>query len=327
MGLREDVLRALWRAEGPLSGEKLAGTLGVSRAAVWKTVAALREEGYEITSRTNRGYTLETAPELLSEAEILEGCAPERVRLYLLPEVDSTSNYAKRLALEGVEEAVVIAETQTGGRGRLGRSFSSPAGSGLYLSVLTRPPLEMAECAVLTACVGVAVCDAVEEVAGRRPAIKWTNDPQFDGKKLCGILTELSTEGESGRILSLVMGIGINVSQTEEEFGALSDIATSIALATGKKVRRAALAAAVIRAVRKMERTLLEEGAAGYIDRYRADCSTIGRAVTVIGPRGERPARALAVTDRAELLVEYEDGTREALSSGEVSVRPAADAK
>lgn len=323
MGKREQILEALWRSETPVSGERLAAALGVSRAAVWKEIAALREEGYEIESRTNRGYRLCAAPDVLSEAEILALSAPAAPRLYLLPEVDSTSTYAKRLALEGVREAVVIAERQTGGRGRLGRSFASPAGKGLYLSALIRPPLETADCALVTACAGVAVCDAVEELAGRRPSIKWTNDPQFDGKKLCGILTELSTEGESGRVLSLVVGVGINVSQTETDFGELAGSATSIVLSTGKQVRRAALAAAVIRALTRMERALHEEGTERYITQYRADCSTVGKAVTVITPRGRRAARALAVTDRAELLVEYEDGSREALSSGEVSVRPA----
>lgn len=315
-------MRALLRAEGYLSSAQLCRELSVSRTAVWKAVEALRAEGYEIESKTNLGYRLTDAPDLLTEAEIGEHCALGARQLFILPEVDSTSTYAKRLALEGASEAVVLAESQTGGRGRLGRSFSSPKGRGLYLSILTRPPLETAECALITACVGVAVCDAIEQVCGRRPAIKWTNDLQFDGKKLCGILTELTTEGESGRVLSLVMGIGINVAQSEAEFGELAEIATSIRLATGREVRRAVLAAAVIREVERMTEALAGGGVDDYLTRYRSDCSTVGKRVTVIGPREKREALALDVTERAELVVRYDDGTEEALSSGEVSVRP-----
>ena len=219
---RETVLSLLLAHPGEyLSGAAMSRTLGVSRAAVWKAIEALRQEGYEITSAPNRGYRLESAPDRVREGELsghLAGCLVGS-RLLCLDTIDSTNTEAKRQAMAGAPEGlVVLAEEQTGGRGRLGRSFQSPRGCGLYLTALLRPQLPPIEVVDFTAWVAVAVCDGIQAACGVRPRIKWTNDIVLEGKKLCGILTEMGLENEINALQYLVTGIGVNVNQRPEDF-------------------------------------------------------------------------------------------------------------
>ncbi len=254
---REAVLSLLREQEGTyLSGEAMSRALGISRAAVWKAVEALRAEGYEIHSAPNRGYRLSSAPDKLREGELrgpLSGCLVGR-ELLCLDVIDSTNTECKRRAVSGAPEGlVVIADKQTGGRGRLGRSFQSPPGCGLYLSALLRPRLEPQAVTDFTAWVAVAVCDGVEAACGLRPRIKWTNDLVVEGRKLCGILTELGLESETNALEYLVTGIGINVNHCPEDFSQeVRPMAASLAQALGHKVRRAELAAQVILALDRM---------------------------------------------------------------------------
>lgn len=322
---RDRVLTCLKESGGQFcSGEKMSRELGLSRAAVWKAVEALRQDGYEIISVPNRGYRLEASPDRLSAGELagaLAGCTLGG-KLVCLDSVDSTNNYAKKLADEGAPHGtVVLTELQTGGRGRQGKSFSSPAGKGLYLSVLLRPELPPAEVIDLTAWTAVAVCGALEEVTGERPGIKWTNDLILHSKKLCGILTEMGLEAESGQLQYVVIGIGINISQTAEDFGAeLAPIATSLELAMGRPVRRAELAAAVIR---HLDRMMLDFPAkrAEYLARYRDACVTTGHEVRLIQRGESRTAFAENIDESFALVVRHEDGTRETITAGDVSVR------
>lgn len=322
---RDRVLALLKESGGNYcSGEKMSQALGLSRAAIWKAVDALRQEGYGISSVPNRGYRLENSPDRLSAGELagaLKGCTIG-ANLICLDRVDSTNNYAKKLADEGAPHGtVVLSDLQTGGRGRRGNSFLSPAGKGLYLSVLLRPELPPMDVIDLTAWVAVAVCDAVEEVAGERPGIKWTNDIILRQKKLCGILTELSLEGESGQLHYVVAGIGINVSQNAEDFGdEVSQVAISLEQALGRKVRRADLAAAVIRALDRLDRDFPEKKA-DYLARYRAGCLTTGHEVRLIQKGQARTAFAESIDDDFALVVRWSDGSREAITAGDVSVR------
>ena len=307
-----------------LSGEEMSRRLGVSRAAVWKAIETLRQEGYEISSAPNRGYRLEAAPDRVREGELrgpLTGCVIGS-SLSCLDVIDSTNTECKRLAMSGAPHGLaVLAEEQTGGRGRLGRSFQSPRGGGLYLSVLLRPDLPPAEVVDFTAWVAVAVCDGVEAACGVRPRIKWTNDLVLNGKKLAGILTELGLESETNSLQCLVTGIGINVNQGEEDFeGEVRDIATSLALALGRPVRRSHLAAEVLKALDRMYAGF-PHNKEEYLEKYRADCMTPGNQVQLITPVSRQEATALAIDDQFRLVVELPDGTRKALSTGEVSVR------
>ena len=249
---RETVLSLLLAHPGEyLSGAAMSRTLGVSRAAVWKAIEALRQEGYEITSAPNRGYRLESAPDRVREGELsghLAGCLVGS-RLLCLDTIDSTNTEAKRQAMAGAREGlVVLAEEQTGGRGRLGRSFQSPRGCGLYLTALLRPQLPPIEVVDFTAWVAVAVCDGIQAACGVRPRIKWTNDIVLEGKKLCGILTEMGLENEINALQYLVTGIGVNVNQRPEDFSPdVRPIAASLFNVLGRPVRRSELAVQIIR--------------------------------------------------------------------------------
>lgn len=322
--MKDDVLRLLSESQGYLSGAEMSRKLGVTRAAVWKAIEALRQEGYAIESGTNRGYRLAEATTNLSRREILrhlEGC-PWGKDIQVLEEVDSTSNQAKLQAAAGAPEGtVVIADTQTGGRGRLGRSFSSPKGMGMYLSAVLRPHAEPAQLLHLTCAVAVAVCDAVEKTVGVRPGIKWTNDPVIGNRKLCGILTELALEAEINEVQYAVVGIGVNCQQRQEDFDeAIRDVACSLAMATGKPVDRNLLTANCIRELEVLSRNYLAEKAR-YMAQYRKDCVTVGKQIQVVRGENVRRGFALNVDDDGGLLVAFEDGKTETVSAGEVSVR------
>ena len=219
---REKVLSLLLeQGDRYVSGEAMSRALGISRAAVWKAIEALRQEGYVIRSAPNRGYRLENAPDRVREGELSGPLAGCRVggHLLCLETIDSTNTEAKRQAMAGAPDGlVIVSEEQTGGRGRRGRSFQSPKGKGLYLTALLRPRLDPSQVADITAWVAVAVCDGIEAACGVRPQIKWTNDLVLNGKKLCGILTELGLESESNDLDYLITGIGINVNHTPEDF-------------------------------------------------------------------------------------------------------------
>lgn len=249
----------------------------------------------------------------------LPGNFPWQVNWY--DTVDSTNTKAKALARDGAPHGtVLIAGAQTAGRGRMGRSFSSPAGLGLYLSVILRPGCKAEELMHLTCAAGVAACDAVLSVSGCRPGIKWINDLVAEKKKLGGILTELSVDAGTGLVSYAVIGIGINCNHRPEDFPPeLRDIAVSLKTVTGKAVEISRLAAALVTALYAMDQTLLS-GRDAMMARYRADCVTLGQQVRVIGQE-TRNATALDVDQAGGLVVRYENGDIETVSSGEVSVR------
>ncbi|OUQ55454.1 biotin--[acetyl-CoA-carboxylase] ligase [Flavonifractor sp. An112] len=320
--LRDEVL-ALLKAQGgaPLSGEAMSQKLGVSRAAVWKAMEGLRQEGYVISSAPRRGYALEASPDLLSPGELMNPDRRVGSRLVCLDTVDSTNNEVKRRAVDDVPDGLaVVSARQTGGRGRRGRSFVSPPG-GLYLSALLRPNCPLEQVSALTAWSAVAVCDAVEALCGVRPGIKWPNDVIWEGRKLSGILTELELEGETAALRYVVVGIGVNLTQTEADFGPqVAPVAISMAQALGRAPRRAEMAAALLDALDRLDRDFPGQWDR-WLERYRAGCITLGRQIKVVRGSEERIGRAVEVDDQFALVVEWADGTREALSSGEVSVR------
>ena len=321
--LRDDVLALLRQQKGaPLSGEAVSRALGVSRAAVWKAMERLRQEGYLISSAPRKGYWLERSPDRLSAGELARPGRRVGRELVCLETVDSTNNDLKRRAVgEAPDGLVVVAEEQTGGRGRRGRSFASPAGKGLYLSALLRPSCTLEQLPALTAWSAVAVCDAVEALCGVRPGIKWPNDVILDGRKLCGILTELELEAETAALRHVVVGVGINLTQTAADFGPeVAPVAVSLAQALGRAPRRAEMAAAVLAALDELYAAFPAERAA-WLERYRADCLTLGRTVRLLRAGEEEEAFAEAVDDAFALVVRRADGSREAVSSGEVSVR------
>ena len=250
-----------------------------------------------------------------------ESCPWQDTVLYF-ESTDSTNTRAKELAAAGAPHGtVLIADHQTGGRGRLGRSFLSPAGTGVYLSVILRPHCPPAQLMHLTCAAAVALCDAVEDTAGIRPGIKWTNDLVYGGRKLAGILTELRLTPE-GLAEYAVVGAGINCCQQIEDFpGELQAMAGSLSMAAERPIDRARVAAAMIRSLYEMDQKLLTEKEA-IMDRYRRDCITLGREVSLLKADGSvRYGTALNVDDEGALVVRFRDGNVEAVNSGEISIR------
>ena len=243
---------------------------------------------------------------------------PWRDLLQVHEALDSTNTHAKELARQGAAAGtVIIAQTQSAGRGRLGRSFHSPADTGLYFSLILRPDCKPEQLMHLTCAAAVAACDAVERACGLRPGIKWINDLTLEGKKLGGILTELSFGGD-GRVSSAVIGIGINVKK--ESFPReLQPIACSLA-DFAPQPELSALAAELMLSLEEMSRSLLSDRA-GLMDRYRKDCITTGRQVRIIGADSIRTGLAEAIQDDGSLQVLFDDGQRKTVNSGEVSVR------
>ena len=322
--IQEQVL-ALLKASGTdyLSGQDISRRLGISRAAVWKAVEALRQDGYRIDSLTRRGYRLAGGPDVLRPGELtgqLKDCLVGR-ELVCLDETDSTNTELKRRALAGAAEGLaLIARKQTGGRGRQGRSFLSPEG-GLYLSILLRPPLDPTRAVDLTAWAAVAVCDGVEEACGVRPQIKWPNDILLSGKKLCGILTEMEVEGETGALQWVIVGIGTNIDLDPQVLPPEAAAAATSLAREGLSVRRSDLAVCQLRALDRMYRDFLAGNRARWLARYRADCATLGRQAVLLRRGTQEEVFAQEVDDQFRLVVRHADGSLEAVSSGEVSVR------
>ena len=323
---KDQVLAILAAEKTYISGEKISSLLGISRAAVNTAVKALRKEGYIIASSTNRGYFLESSPDLLNAGSIGMYLDDERMKTVLvLDKIDSTNKKLREMAYEGVPDGqVVIADSQTGGRGRKGRSFSSPPNVGIYFSILLRPDMQPKDAVTITAWTAISIARAVQRVCGVNVGIKWVNDLILNTKKICGILTEMSIESESGNIDSIIIGIGINVNNKRSDFPPeLADIATSLYIETGKSFSRAALAAAMVEEMDRM-RDAWPEKKEEYLRAYREMNITTGKEISVITLGVEKApaaAKAIAINDDFSLLVEYKDGTRENLSSGEVSIR------
>ena len=217
---------------------------------------------------------------------------------------------------------MILAGQQTGGRGRSGRSFQSPPGKGLYLTALLRPTAAPAAVLPVTALAAVAACRAIERICGLRPGVKWTNDLVLDTRKLVGILTEMGVDGETGVLQYVAVGIGINLNQTQADFsGAVADMATSLRMVLGRTVSRAELAVALMEELDRLYAALLTQDSAPWLAEDRRSCDTLGHPVRILGSGPERVAYAEEIDDAFGLVVRYDDGRRETIRSGEVSVR------
>lgn len=247
---------------------------------------------------------------------------PWRDAIQIFDTIDSTNTRAKLLAENGAPQGtILIADTQTGGRGRRGRSFHSPAGTGIYLSLILRPNCFPDELMHLTCAAAVSVCDAVEDVTGLRPGIKWINDLVFGKRKLAGILTELGFQSGTGRVAYAVIGIGINCCQSIEDFPPdIRDMAGSLYTATEKSVSREQVAASILLQLQKMNDTLLS-GKDAMMEHYRKDCVTLGKEISLVRGDEIRHGTALTIDPQGALVVRFPDGHTEAVNSGEVSVR------
>ena len=283
-------------------------------AAVSEAAAALTAQGYALEAVSRRGYRLLGGDPFCAEAV---GPYPAPVQVY--DTLESSNRTAKLLALDGAPHGtLVLTAHQSAGRGRLGRVFESPAGKGVYLSVLLRPAVPAASAQTATIGAAVAVCRAVQELCGLELGIKWVNDLYYQGKKVCGILTEAGTDLESGRLEWLVVGIGLNLTATAADWPPeLAEKAGSLYPGGPAPVSRAALAGAIARQL------LALCPAFDCLDEYRARCFVPGHWVTVCTGTETYAAKALAIDEEGRLVIQRENGRQEALRCGEVTTRPA----
>ncbi len=318
---RQRLLQLLEMEPGKyISGMELSEKLGVTRTAVWKNIQALENDGFIISAVKKRGYRLESPNDTITEVGLLNTLGENSGFSFdVRDEVTSTNLVLKEQAAQLPTWRVVIAGRQSAGRGRLGRSFWSPAGTGLYISVLLRPNLTAEGASLITTAAAVAVCGAVEDCGGGSPVIKWVNDVYLNGKKICGILTEASFNIETWGMDFAVLGVGINVVEPKGGFPEeLRNIAGAVFPESRHKLRQE-LAANFLRRFRVLYDTLEDRG---FVEEYRHRSFLIGQPVYVLRPGSRREATALDVDENCHLLVQYTDGTVESLSSGEVSVRP-----
>jgi BirA family transcriptional regulator, biotin operon repressor / biotin---[acetyl-CoA-carboxylase] ligase len=314
------ILARLRAATGPVSGEELAATLGVSRAAVFKHIEALRARGYEIAADHAQGYRLVAAPDRLDATELGPRLRGSWRRVEWRAEVDSTQQVARELARSGAEEGtVVIAETQTAGRGRLGRAWHSPPGANLYCSVLLRPAVLPAVIPQLALVAGLAVARAIEGL-GLAPALKWPNDVLLEGRKVVGILTEMEAELE--RVHVVIVGIGVNVNLAAAALPHyLREIATSLAIAAGRPIDRVGFTADLIAALEGDYRRFVEAGFAALRADYERRSALAGRHVTVRSSDGETSGEVAGLDDDGALRLVDASGVVRRVIAGEVTLR------
>lgn len=319
--MKHKIIDRLHEEEGFISGEKLSEEFGLSRTAIWKHVNALREDGYEIESVTRRGYRLISSPDIINYDEIKGELTASVIgkKLIYFQSIGSTNDRAKELAAKAEEGTVIVAEEQTSGKGRLGRSWSSPGRKGIYASIILKPDMEPFNAAKLTLLGAASVALALED-CGIESQIKWPNDIIIGGKKVAGILTEMSCE--LGIVNYIILGIGINVNQSVEELPPeLVDKATSLRIAEGKAIKRKYLLAQVLNRLDELYVQLKETGDIEQaLDICRERSAVIGKDIIVVQGRKQRPGHAVSINHDGELMVRFDEGLEQVIS-GEVSIR------
>ena len=317
-----DMLRS--RTGQFVSGEELGRQLNISRTAVSKQIQKLRQSGYDIESTVSQGHRLRQLPDLLRPEEVCPRLTTRILgsEIHYYSEIDSTNNAAKKCAVAGCPEGtLVITETQQGGRGRLSRGWFSPTAKGIWLSVVLRPPFPPQEAPKCTLMAAVALNRAIREVAGIPCGIKWPNDILCNGRKLVGILTEMSAEMDA--INHIVIGTGINVNIAADEIPPeLKGIATSILVEKGAPVSRLDLLIRVLECLEELYLAVKESGFEAVLAAWRRESITLGRMINVIAPDKSYQGKAVNIDSDGALLVETEGGMERVLA-GDVSIRPA----
>lgn len=322
MELKQQILKILEENRGDtVNGALMAETLFVTRSAIWKNIKQLREEGYHIEAITNRGYCLKSSNDILTSQSIapfLTGRAAS-FNIDVRKTVGSTNTLAKEMAVNGEPEGtVIIAAEQTNGRGRMGRTFFSPSSTGLYLSLILRPRINLDDSLLITTSTAVAVAKAIEKLTKNDIQIKWVNDLFMNEKKVCGILTEASLNVENGGLEYAIVGIGINIT-TNNFPDDIKSIAGSIFSNKPQNIPITSMLAAEV--LNNLAEAMVNLTDKRYIEDYKKRSFLIGKEINVI--KGKKAYRAIAVDldNKARLLVRYPDFTTEVLSSGEVSIR------
>ena len=325
MTVDAQILRALRDAgDAPVSGAELAESLGISRAAIWARIQELRDLGYEIHASPHEGYRLRSVPDVLHADDLLALLQPGAVvgrDIRVFQETTSTNDVVDKLGRDGVKEGVVVfAESQTKGRGRLGRTWVSARGKGLWFSVLLRPPLAPQAATQITVASATAMARALRQVSGLRVEIKWPNDVLVKERKICGILTEMTAELD--KINFIVLGIGVNVNLAPADFPPdLRKIATSLLVETGRPMRRSDLATAILRELDSDYARVRSGRFETVADEWEANCTTIGRDVEIACGNRIVHGRAESLDSEGALLVRTQHGHLERIIGGDVTLR------
>ncbi|AEY64423.1 biotin--[acetyl-CoA-carboxylase] ligase [Clostridium sp. BNL1100] len=320
--MKNQILKILKEEDKYISGEDISKALDVSRTAVWKHINELRKDGYTIESSSKKGYRFLKAPDILDKREIdIPQGQMIGADIQHFEEVDSTNNYAKKIANEGCAHGtVVVADRQTTGRGRIGRQWQSDTSEGIWFSIVLRPELEPENIQVITLAASVAVVEAIKETQGIVCGIKWPNDIILDGRKLGGILTELSAE--PGHVNYVVVGIGINANQDSEHFDyEIRQKAISLKMYEGKTVSRSNLLGCILTNFEKIYKSVLLGKNQEIIDRWTEYSVTIGKEVKVAYKDVEYIGTAQSVASDGRLIVQCKDGVTREISAGEIQVR------
>lgn len=320
--MKEEILRLLRSADGYISGQELCNRFGVSRTAVWKAINQLKEAGYEIEAQQNKGYRLKAAPDLMTEAEIKSLMHTEWVAKEVLyfDTIDSTNTKAQELAEKGYPSGtLVVADKQESGKGRRGRSWVSPSGTGIFMTLMIKPDINPNNASMLTLVAALAVAKAITSVTGEEALIKWPNDIVVNGKKVCGILTEMNAQFDY--INHIVVGIGINV-HNESFPEEISQMASSLMIeAGGKRFHRAQIIAETMSYFEQYYDTFLKtQDLSALVREYDELLVNRNKSVRVLDPKEPFDGKAMGITPKGELIVDTWE-SRKLVSSGEVSVR------
>lgn len=320
--MKEEILRLLRSADGYISGQELCNRFGVSRTAVWKAINQLKEAGYEIEAQQNKGYRLMAAPDLMTEAEIKSLMHTEWVAKEVLyfDTIDSTNTKAQELAEKGYPSGtLVVADKQESGKGRRGRSWVSPSGTGIFMTLMIKPDINPNNASMLTLVAALAVAKAITSVTGEEALIKWPNDIVVNGKKVCGILTEMNAQFDY--INNIVVGVGINV-HNESFPEEISQMASSLMIeAGGKRFHRAQIIAETMSYFEQYYDTFLKtQDLSALVREYDELLVNRNKSVRVLDPKEPFDGKAMGITPKGELIVETWE-SRKLVSSGEVSVR------
>ena len=320
--MKEEILRLLRSADGYISGQELCNRFGVSRTAVWKAINQLKEAGYEIEAQQNKGYRLMAAPDLMTEAEIKSLMHTEWVAKEVLyfDTIDSTNTKAQELAEKGYPSGtLVVADKQESGKGRRGRSWVSPSGTGIFMTLMIKPDINPNNASMLTLVAALAVAKAITSVTGEEAMIKWPTDLVVNGKKVCGILTEMNAQFDY--INHIVVGIGINV-HNESFPEEISQMASSLMIeAGGKRFHRAQIIAETMSYFEQYYDTFLKtQDLSALVREYDELLVNRNKSVRVLDPKEPFDGKAMGITPKGELIVDTWE-SRKLVSSGEVSVR------
>lgn len=324
ISMKDEILKRLLQANGEaVSGQELADSLGVSRTAIWKHMQTLQAEGYLFETVKKKGYVLTGVPNNLNPTQIGLFLTTNRFgrNIHHFDVLDSTQTIAHKLAQDGAPEGtLVISEEQTAGRGRMARPWESAYGTGIWMTIIVRPDVTPQQASSYTLVVAVAISKAIKALYKNvELAIKWPNDLLINGKKCTGILTEMQAEADC--VQALLVGIGINANQVEADFSPeIADIATSLRLAAGEEINRAALVATILQYLEQYTEMFVENGFASIKDEWEQASCTIGQRIEVTTLREQFEGVASGITDEGVLQVRLDNGTVRTIYSGDVRI-------